>query len=608
MRNPIRRGINLAKRIGRKLRSRASAVIPSEQTPALLPQFSKDPNYDAWLQQNHLTAERLREAEARAQALQSRPLISVVMPVYNSDLRYLEIALQTVEKQIYDNWEICIADDASSDPRVISFLESYRSKNSRAKVVRLEEHGHIAGATNAAIGLAEGDFLAFLDHDDELEPTALLEVAEVLQADPNTDVIYSDHDILGENGLLHGPNFKPAWSPELLLSYMYLGHLKVYRTALVRQVGGLRAGFEGAADYDLALRLVELTNRVQHVPKILYHWRALPSSMARSSKTKSYSFDAGRRAVQEALERRKINATAIQPEWAQKSQVGIYKLSFTGTANEPVTIIIPTRDKCELLERCIKSIEKRTLHQAYQILILDNESRDAETLRYLSSSSHRVVRFATPTGFNFAEIVNFAVSSVETDFFVLLNNDTEVIAPEWLDEMLGYGQLPGMGAVGAKLLYLDQRIQHAGVIMGVHGLTGHACQPVRNDQAPPEYAQVARNYLAVTAACMLSRKSVFQEVGGFNALDLKVGWNDVDYCLRLRDRGYRVLMNPYAELYHLESQSRGDDKNDDEIAFMKAHWGAYIANDPFFNINFSRANSEFRIKTDPDEARNFYYR
>ncbi|PYS78402.1 MAG: glycosyl transferase family 1, partial [Acidobacteria bacterium] len=220
---------------------------------------------------------------------------------------------------------------------------------------------------------------------------------------------------------------------------MYFGHLKVYRTALVRQLGGLRAGFEGSADYDLALRLVELTNRVQHIPKILYHWRAVASSMARSSKTKSYSFDGGRRAVQEALERRKINATAIHPEWAKKSKVGIYKLSFDDTANEPVTIVIPTRDKYELLQRSIKSIEKLTQHRAYQILIVDNESRDSETLRYLAGSSHRVVRFATPAGLNFAEIVNFAVSQVESDFFVLLNNDTEVIAPEWLDEMLGYG-------------------------------------------------------------------------------------------------------------------------------------------------------------------------
>src|SRR5229473_794253 len=344
MRNPL----NLAKRIARKLRTRPGVVIQSEQALATSPQFSRDPGYEAWWLQNRLTAERLAEAETRTQALRSRPLISVVIPTYNADPRYLELALQSVEKQIYDNWELCIADDASSDQRVISFLESYRSKNSRVKFLRLEEHGHIAGATNAAIGLAEGEFVAFLDHDDELEPTALLEVAEILQADPGTDVIYSDHDILGEYGLFHGPNFKPAWSPELLLAYMYFGHLKVYRTALVRQLGGLRKGFEGSADYDLALRLVELTDRVRHIPKILYHWKAVASSMARSSKTKPYSFDAGRRAVQDALKRRGINATAIHPEWARKGKVGIYKLGFADTESEPVTIIIPTRDKHEL--------------------------------------------------------------------------------------------------------------------------------------------------------------------------------------------------------------------------------------------------------------------
>ncbi len=603
MRNPI----NLAKRIARKLRPRPRVVIQSQPASTASPQFSRDPTYDAWLVQNRSTAEELQTAETRAQALQSRPLISVVVPVYNADLHYLEMALQSVERQVYDNWELCIADDASGDPRVTSFLESYQSKNSRVKSVRLSERGHIAGATNAAIGLAEGDFLAFLDHDDELEPTALLEVAEMLEADPVADVIYSDHDIRGEDGLFFGPSFKPDWSPELLLSYMYFGHLKVYRAALVRQLGGLRAGFEGSADYDLALRLVELTERVRHIPKILYHWRAVASSMASSSQTKSYSFDAGRRAVQEALERRSIDAEAIQPEWAKKGKVGIYKLSFGDTESEPVTIIIPTRNKHDLLRRCIKSIEKLTLHKAYRILVIDNESHESKTLRYLAGIPHRVVRFATPAGFNFSEIVNFAVSQTETDFFVLLNNDTEVIAPEWLDEMLGYGRLPGVGAVGAKLLYSDQRIQHAGVIMGAHGLTGHACQPMPERQAPPEYAQVARNYLAVTAACMLSRKSVFQGVGGFNARDLKVGWNDVDYCLRLRERGYRVVMNPYAKLYHLESQSRGDDKNDSEIAFMKTHWGGFIAHDPYFNNNFSRANSEFRLKTDPEEARHFFY-
>ena len=603
-----RRGMSLLKRISRALRPRPSetggAIAPASEPPRL----SADPSYDAWLQRHRLNDERLDQANGREPLLRWRPLISVVMPVYNAEPRYLEMALNSVANQIYQNWELCIADDCSTDRRVVSFLQSYAAKNDRVKFTRLTEHGHVAGATNAAIELAGGEYIAFLDHDDELTPNALFEIVELLQADPEADVIYSDHDILGEDGLFFGPSFKPDWSPELLLSYMYLGHLKVYRAALVKRLGGLRAGFEGSADYDLALRLVELTDRVRHIPQILYHWRAVASSMARSSETKPYSFESGRRAVQEALERRKIAAQVIHPEFARASKVGIYKLDFHDPAPEPITIIIPTRDKGELLRACIESIEKQTRYRPYEILVIDNESCDPQTLDYLRSIRHRVVRFASPAGFNFAAINNFAVAQIATEYFLLLNNDTEVISPEWLDEMMGYGRLPGVGAVGAKLLYGDRRIQHAGVIMGVHGLTGHACQPLQNEQAPIEYALAARNYLAVTAACMLTRKSIFEEVGGLNAEDLKVGWNDVDYCLRLHELGYRTVMNPHALLYHYESQSRGDEKNDHEIAYMKTNWRHHIADDPYFNINFSRANSEFRIKTDPDEARNFYYR
>lgn len=611
MRNHIRGvGVGLAKRLLRMLRPRTytTRLAVAACAISLTPYHSDDPDYAAWLRQHAPTAEAVREAEGRVQALRWCPLISVVMPVYNVDPVYLQSALNSVEQQIYTNWELCIADDASTDERVPRFLQAYASQHRRVKLVRLGENGHIAGATNAAIHLAQGEFLAFLDHDDELIPTALLEVAELLQDDPNADVVYSDHDIVGEDGRLRTPNFKPAWSPELLLAYMYFGHLKVYRTALVQRAGGLRPGFEGSADYDLALRLAEMTDRIRHIPKVLYHWRAVASSMAHTSTTKSYSFESGRRAVQEALERRGIPGTAIHPEFGQRARVGMYKIRFRDAKHEPVTIIIPTRDKCALLRACVQSIERRTLHRAYEILIIDNESRDPETLEYLSRSPHRVVPFATPGGFSFADIVNFGVAQTSTEFFVLLNNDTEVIEPEWRDELVGYGRLPGVGAVGAKLLYPDERIQHAGVILGVHGLTGHACQPLRNDRAPLEWAYVARNFVAVTAACMLSRKSVFVELGGFNAAHLKVAWNDVDYCLRLYQHGYRVVMNPHAVVYHLESQSRGDDKNPAEVAYMKTHWQQYIADDPFFNSNFSRANSEFRIKTDPDEARHFYYR
>lgn len=602
-----RRGIDLLRRLKRALRQQTIASTQPATAAGEPSLLSADPDYNAWLQQHRLTAEQLAELRTREQRLQARPLISVIIPVYNAELRYLRMALESIEKQVYPNWEICIADDVSSDNALISFLESY-AKKPRIKFIRLEQHSHVAGATNAAMAMADGEFMAFLDHDDEITPDALLEVAELLEEYPDTDLVYSDHDIVGEDGLFFGPSFKPDWSPELLLSYMYLGHLKIYRSSLVKQLGGLRDGFEGSADYDFALRFVELTDRVRHIPQIFYHWRAVATSMARSSATKSYSFESGRRAVQDALDRRGIAAAAIQPEFAQAAGVGIYKLEFQHPDPEPVTIVIPTRDKVELLKGCIESIEQKTLYRHYEILIIDNDSREPETLAYFKSIPHRVLNVATPAGFNFAEINNVAVSHVKTEYFLLLNNDTEVITPEWLGEMMGFARLPGVGAVGAKLLYQNGRIQHAGVIMGTHGLTGHACQPMQNEQAPIEYARVARNYLGVTAACMLTRKSIFEKMGGLNERDLKIGWNDVDYCLRLHEHGYRVVMNPHAVLYHFESQSRGDDKNDHEIAYMKTNWGHLVANDPYFNINFSRANSEFRIKTDPDEARNFFYR
>jgi O-antigen biosynthesis protein len=582
---------------------------PGGAVPGPHPAVTDDPDYAAWLSQHTLDAAAGEAARARLGSLRVRPLISVVMPVRDPHPNHLRIALGSVEAQIYPGWEFCIADDASTSPAIGALLEGYAARNPRVCLVRLSRQGHIAVATNAAIALARGDFLAFLDHDDELTPDALLEVAALLQDDPGADLIYSDHDILGEDGLLRSPRFKPDWSPELLLSCMYFGHLKVYRTALVREVGGMRAGFEGSTDYDLALRLVERTDHVRHIPRLLYHWRAAPASMARTSQTKPYSFETGRRAVEEALRRRGIAGAAEQPEWAQQAGLGAYKIRFHGTDDVPVTIVIPTRDRARLLRNCIESIEQKTAHRAYEILILDNDSREPETLEYLRRSPYRVVPFSGL--FNFAAMVNRGVAEARTEYFVLLNNDTLVIAPGWLDELLGYGQLPGVGAVGAKLLYPDGRIQHAGVILGIHGLTGHAFQPRLDTVAPLEYecyAHVARNYLAVTAACLLSHKTAFAEVGGFNDRDLQIAWNDVDYCLRLREKGYRVVFNPYALLSHLESQSRGDDKNPAEVRYMMEHWREYIDRDPFYSPHLSRRDSEFRIKTDADEAQFFYYR
>src|SRR5262245_2477545 len=596
-----------------KSSNRERSLRPMTSAPSAWdhPVATDERDYAVWAQNHPPTEERLRVLRSRLATLGNRPLISVVVPVHDPEPPHLVAALASVEAQVYPEWELCIVDDASSNSLIRTFLNEYAADRPRVRCLRLDRSAHIAGATNAAIGQASGEFVAFLDHDDELTPDALLEVATIAAGDPTIDIVYSDHDLLDESGRLRAPCFKPDWSPELLLSYMYFGHLKVYRTSVVREVGGLRDGFEGSADYDLALRMVERAGTIRHVPKILYHWRAAPRSMALSSATKPQSFESGRRAVAEALRRRRITATAEQPAFAQQARIGVYRLEFSGTEEVPVTIIIPTKNKLGLLRNCIDSIEHKTTHRAYQILIVDNDSREPETRAYLSACPHRVLRYENGGIFNFAAMINLGVAQADTEHFVLLNNDTVVIAPQWLDELLGYGTMPGVGAVGSKLLYADGRLQHAGVLLGTHGLTGHAFQARPDTPEPSEYlyyAHVARNYLAVTAACLLSHKSAFHAVGGFNQHDLKVAWNDVDYCLRLREGGYRVVFNPYSVLYHLESQSRGDDKNPAEIQYMMAHWRHYIDGDPYYNLNLSRSNSDFRIKTDPQEERNFFYR
>jgi GT2 family glycosyltransferase len=586
----------------------AGALAPTLAAPGAHPVAPEEADFAAWATRQPGREALAALAPARLAALRSRPLISILMPVHDPEPELLAEALRSVDGQLYPDWELCLADDGSRDPRVRSLLDAHvAARPGRVHLTRLAQSVHIAGATNAALAKATGEFVAFLDHDDELTPDALLEVAELLQ-DEAADVVYSDHDVLGPDGRLRHPHFKPDWSPELLLSYMYIGHFKVYRTALVRELGGHKDGYEGAADYELALRLTERTQNIRHVPRILYHWRAAPRSTARDPRLKPEAFESGRRALAEALRRRGVPAAAEWPDFARKAGIGAFRVRFDPAPDVPVTVIIPTRDRLELLRECIRSLEEKTTHRRWELLILDNDSRDPETLAYLRRSPHRVV--PCPGPFNFAALANRGVREARTEHFVLLNNDTRVLSPDWLGELLGWGRLPGVGAVGAKLLYPDGRIQHAGVLLGIQGLAGHAFQPRRDDEAFLEYqayAHVARNYLAVTAACMLSHQTAFEAAGGFNERDLKVAWNDVDYCLRLRERGFRVVFNPYATLEHLESQSRGDDKDPAEVRYMLNRWRAYVERDPFYNPNLSRLDGGFRPRADPQEERRFFY-
>ena len=568
--------------------------VPHAQKGA---QGPTDPHYAAWLNFNDLGPE---EEDALRGALDARKerlhRISILMPTYNTPVDLLDLAISSVLEQVYTDWELCIADDASSDKRTREALEAWAQRDARIKVLFCREHGNISCATNAAASLASGEFLAFLDHDDELTPDALAEIAIVAAEAPDADYLYSDDDKIDREGRRFAPQFKPDWSPTLLLSYMYMGHIKVVRRSLFADLGGFRVGFEGSQDYDFALRMSERARRIVHIPKVLYHWRVVPGSTAASGDAKPASFEAGRSAVAQALERRNIKAEVVQPKWAVDAKVGIFALRFPDDGPK-VAIIIPTRNHVELLRTCVASLA-RTSYRNYEIVIIDNESDDPDTLTYLASLPHRVLRIANPPGeqFSFARINNEAIRQVDADYVLLLNNDTEVRTPEWLSQMMGYARMEAVGAVGARLLFRDETVQHAGILHGLYG--GMAGPAFRNapswDQGYLCYAVVAREYSAVTAACLLTPRALYLELGGLDEAYFAVAYNDVDYCYRVVDTGRRCIYVPGAELFHYEGKSRGFNDNPQEIGHFRKRYAGRT--DPWFNPNLSLDDEHFRVR------------
>lgn len=550
--------------------------------------------YESWLEVNQWNARRKSVLRQRLSELSQPPLLSVVMPVYNPAIAFLNKAIQSVVDQVYGNWELCIANDASTDPAVASTLKHWADQDTRIRVTTREENGNISLATNSAVELAGGEHLVFLDQDDVFTPDALGEVALYLADRPETDILYSDDDKIDTGRYRYSPQFKPDWSPELLLSYMYFSHLFVLRRTLFVEVGGDRVGFEGSQDYDLALRATERSNHVGHIPKVLYHWRASRDSTAASGGAKPESFAAGRKAIQDALDRRGIEATAFQLDWAVKAQCGIFSHRFPDEGPS-VAIIIPTKNNPEFLRACIDSI-KKTTYRNYELVIVDNESDDPLTLDYLKSIPHRVLRIPSPDGFNFAAINNHAVEQIDTNYVLFLNDDTEVISPEWLSAMVGYLGMPGVGAVGARLLLPDGRIQHAGVVHGYYNrMAGPAFKLTpATDGGYLSYTKVTRDYSAVTAACMLTSKLLFTKLGGFDQQAFAVAYNDVDYCYRLVAAGHRVVYCAQAELVHHEGASRGFDDNPREPAAFLQKYGNKV--DPYYNPNLSLEDERFAIR------------
>lgn len=551
--------------------------------------------YDVWQQFNAFGAAARKDLVRRLDAASNLPLLSVVMPVFNAPVPLLRDAIESVRQQVYQNWELCIADDASTDGEIRTLLADQANSDDRIRVCWRSENGNISAATNSAAELARGKYLVFLDQDDLLAPNALAEVALCAAERPDADLIYTDDDKISVDGHRYAPQFKPDWSPELLLSYMYLSHMLTVRRSLFIELGGMRQGYEGSQDYDFALRASEQTDKVAHIPQVLYHWRALPGSTATSGAAKSGSIGAGLKAVQDALDRRNVNAHAFQPSWARKAAVGIFDIEFPDHG-PPVSILIPTRNNLSVLRRCIDSIA-RTTYRDYEVMIIDNGSDDPETIAYLEQIPHRVERIVNPARtFNFAHINNRAAEMVQGKLLVFLNNDTEIIAPQWLSQMVGLSRMDGIGAVGARLTFPDKRIQHAGIIHGLYnGLAGPAFKLLPEwDNGYLSYARVTRNYSAVTAACMLTPRKLFLDMGGFDEGRFAVAYNDVDYCYRLAALGLRAVYCARAGLLHYEGHSRGFCDRPQEIAQFRHLYGG--KRDPYYSPHLSLANERFELQ------------
>jgi GT2 family glycosyltransferase len=544
--------------------------------------------YQEWFARHRATPEQLAEMHEQAAKFSFRPCISIVTPVFNTPVEWLRECVDSVLQQAYDNWELILPDDQSTDRDTLALLEELRARDSRIVVDRTPAHGGISAASNRGLEIACGDYIGFLDHDDLLEPDALFQHVALLQQNRDADLIYSDEDKLTEDGL-DAPIMKPDWSPDFFAAANYVCHFTIVRSALVREIGGFRSEFDGAQDYDLFFRIAERTSRIHHIPRVLYHWRRSEASTADNIRRKPKSLETGRLAVEAHLNRSGAHGH-VAVDWRTHA----YWIKRDIAEAKKISIIIPLRDRIDLLRRCIDSITMRTSYEPYEIVVVDNDSSSAETRDYLANFPHRLLRFAGP--FNFSAMNNFAVQETDSDWLLFLNNDTEVIETAWLTAMAEHVQRPEVGAVGARLLFPDDTVQHAGIVLGVGGIAEHAFRGFPAD-APGvcRQLQVTRNYSAVTAACMLTRRDVFEEVGGFDEENLPVTFNDVDLCLKMRRAGYLIVYTPYAKLYHHEHGSRRRAIEPMETRVMQERWADVLARDPYYNPNLSREHADFSL-------------
>jgi O-antigen biosynthesis protein len=562
-----------------------------------------DDQYQIFQLQNQTTPGDLALKQDRSGKFRYRPLISIITPVYNVKSQWLDRCIESVRNQVYDHWELCLYDDKSTNQATIQCLAGWQNKDPRIRIRLGARNQNISAASNEAIKMATGEFVGLLDHDDELTPDALYEVVKVLNDQPDADLIYSDEDKLELDGTFTRPHFKPDFNLDLLRSNNYICHFTVIRKSVGDRVGWFTPGLEGSQDHDLILKVVDATteDKIIHIPKVLYHWRRIPGSTAESYNSKHYAFEAGRLAVERHLKRKHWPAQVVKSEYA-----GLYRVVWNLDSSRMVTIIIPFRDQVELLKQCVTSILEKTNYPAYEILLVNNNSREDNTFRYLDELCQRYPNIRSMEWnkpFNYSALNNDAVQLVNTEYVLFLNSDTEVINDDWLTEMMRHGQRPDVGAVGAKLYYPDGTLQHAGIIVGLGGAAASILDG--SDGLTFGYqgrGVVTHNLSACTGACLLVKRQVFLEIGGFDATNLVVSYNDVDLCLRLNEKGYRIVFNPYTRLVHHVSATRttnhletGDQDFIRERDYFRTRWKHFL-NDPFYNPNLALDKADFSLR------------
>lgn len=586
----IAKGVRYLKHYGfREFFVRLSERMEPEEIP-----------YDPWFRKHCVSEETLRQQ--RKTKWTDGPCISIVVPAYRTPEHFLRQMIESLLDQSYENWELCVANGSPEDETMGQVLSQYAAQDSRIRYQNLTENLGIAENTNAAFAMATGDFVGLLDHDDLLALDALYEVARVIKEHLDVDVIYTDEDKVTTDLAEHfQPHFKPDFSIDLLRSNNYICHFFVVRRSLMESTGGFSKEYDGAQDYDFIFRCCEGARRICHVPRILYHWRVHKASTADNPASKMFAFDAGKRAIEGHLTR-----TNTPGMVSHTKDLGFYRVKYPIQGNPQISILIPNKDQGETLRRCIMSIEERSAYDNYEIIIIENNSVEEATFAYYEElKTHKNISVIIWDGpFNYSVINNYGVAHAKGDYLLFLNNDTQVITEQWLGELLGNCQRKEVGIVGAKLYFPDDTIQHAGTIIGIGGIAGHAfLNTQRSRTGYLHKASIQLNYSAVTAACMMMKKEVFTQIDGFEE-QLSVAFNDVDLCLRTVQAGYLVVYNPAVELYHYESKSRGKEDSEEkikrfqtEIEFMRTRWETLLKNgDPYYNKNLTLSKWNYSLR------------